>query len=325
MKFALGIPCAALLLGAMLTSATLAVEPETPRCSMWIDNCRGEPIRYEEVLDDLATANVIYLGERHTIPRHHTLQTQIVRDLASRNIPLVLGLEMMEKPNQKWLDQYSRGEIDFETLAKETQWNQRWKNYEQYKDVLEAARAVGAPILALNARAETIRSVAKSGGLDKLDPQLRKELPEEVQLDDSVYRQVLEPQMMSHMAASPERLHPMLEAQMCRDEMFAATLCDFLKTEAGNGRTAIVLCGAGHVSQGLGTPARVQRRMPELTERIVIFSASGDVKLSKKELAMVRPVHVPREKLRQVNLRVADYLHVTQLKNQEENPSSQEE
>ena len=135
-------------------STTGAGEPDTSRCSMWIDDCRGEPVRYETVLEDLATADVIYLGERHTVERHHDLQAKIVRDLAGKGIPLVLGIEMMEKPNQPALDKYSAGEIDFDTLAKETHWDTRWSNYEQYRSVLEAAKAAGAPIVALNAKAE---------------------------------------------------------------------------------------------------------------------------------------------------------------------------
>ncbi len=35
---------------------------------IWIDVYQGEPIRYEELLKDLAMANVIYLGECHTTP-----------------------------------------------------------------------------------------------------------------------------------------------------------------------------------------------------------------------------------------------------------------
>lgn len=304
----------AVVLLMALTACATAAEVDSDRCSMWIDDCEGEPVRYERVLDDLATARVVYLGERHTIERHHALQAKILRDLSAKGLPLVLGIEMMEQPNQPALDRFNRGEIGFDALAEETGWAKRWRNFEQYKVVLEAAKEAGAPVVALNARAETIRAVARSGGLEGLDPQTRAELPEEIQLDDPVYRKTLEAPMQAHMAATPERLRPMIEAQIARDEAMADALCRFLKSNQGKGRTAVVVCGAGHVSQGLGTPARVRRRMPELTERIVIFSASGDVKLSKEELATVRPVHLPRKEVRSVNLRVADYLHVTSLR-----------
>ena len=36
---------------------------------IWIDVYQGEPLRYEKLLEDLATAAVVYLGEFHTVQR----------------------------------------------------------------------------------------------------------------------------------------------------------------------------------------------------------------------------------------------------------------
>ena len=81
---------------------------------IWIDVYQGEPLRYEQLLKDLATADVIYLGEFHTVQRHHEIQTQVLADLAQRGVSLALGLEQMETSQQPQLDRYNRGEIDFE-------------------------------------------------------------------------------------------------------------------------------------------------------------------------------------------------------------------
>ena len=64
---------------------------ENGRCSLWIDVYQGEPLAYEDVLDDLNTVRVIYLGEYHTIKRHHEIQERILTDLAQRGKPLVPG------------------------------------------------------------------------------------------------------------------------------------------------------------------------------------------------------------------------------------------
>jgi uncharacterized iron-regulated protein len=300
---------------ATFLSSGFAAEPETKpqpkRFSLWVDLCTGEPCSYERVVGDLATANVIYLGERHAVSRHHNLQARIVQDLAAKKIPLVLGLEMMEKHYQPILDQYNQGEIDFEQLAEKTDWKHHWNNYQDYKEAIEAAHKAGAPILALNARAETIRSVARKGGLDKIDEEARKELPAGIQLDDPVYKQMIRPLIMGHIAVNPDLLEPIFAAQICRDETMAATLCDFLKTPEGKNRTAVVLCGNIHAACGLGIPARVHRRLPAIKDRIVSFSESGDVKLTPPQIASRRPVHTTREEARKVNLRLADYLHVT--------------
>ena len=94
----------------------------------------------------------------------------------------------------------------------------------------------------------------------------------------------------------------------------AATLADYLKSEAGTGRTAVVLCGTGHVAYGFGTAARVRRRMPDSVERIVVMSQSGDVELSDAELAASREIEITHEQLRQIGRPIADYLYVAEPK-----------
>jgi uncharacterized iron-regulated protein len=306
------VPAVVLLL---VCAASAGAEENDPkeRFSIWIDARAGEPVPYDEVLDDLATARVIYLGERHTLERHHAIQTRIVRDLAERGLPLLLGLEQMESPYQKTLDRYCRREIDFDRLAKETDWGRRWAGYGQYREILETAREAGIPVLALNARAEVIRQVARGGGLARLDAPTRAELPSNVWLDDPAYEYVLKLMMPVHMAATPERLRPMIEAQMCRDAAMAASLCRALEAEPWRDHKAIVLCGAGHVSYGFGTPERVRRRMPEIKDRIVLLSASRDVKLTERQKAMSRPIQITHDQLRQISRPVADYLHITSL------------
>jgi uncharacterized iron-regulated protein len=293
---------------------------ENDRRSLWIDVCRGEPLGYEEVLDDLAGAGVVYLGEFHTLPEHHAMQQRILTDLAKRGKPLVLGMEQLESVQQPAIDRYNRGEINFEQLAAAVKWPQSWGNYQQYKPVVEAARKYKIPVLALNARAATIHQVRVAGGIGRLDAKLRGELPNEMQSDDPPYAKLLNLQLMVHMAASANMLRPWVEAQIARDETMAAALCAFLKSEAGRRRSAVVLCGNGHIVYGLGTPARVRRRMPQIKDRIVLMSASGEVKLGPQEVKAARPVEVTHEQLRQIDRPIGDYLRVASPKENEPKP-----
>jgi len=295
-------------------AAAVGAEEKDQRGSLWIDLYRGEPLSYGQVIDDLAGVRVIYLGESHRLQRHHDIQLQIFTDLAKRDVPLVLALEQLESYQQPILDKYNQGKITYEQLVKETKWEQRWGNYKQYRPLVEAARKAGAPILALNARSTTIRQVARGGGVEKLDAKLRKELPAEIDLKDPLYLKLLHMYMRVHMAATAERLRPMIEAQIARDEAMAAALSSFLKSEQGRKRTAIVICGAGHAVYGLGTPQRVRRRMPEAKDRIILFSESGDVVLTKEEKAQAREITITHEQLRQLDRPVGDYLHATGLK-----------
>jgi uncharacterized iron-regulated protein len=299
-------------------SAPAGERTDAERTSLWIDVYHGEPVRYQEVLDDLATAQAIYLGERHTLQRHHEMQTKILTDLAQKGVLLAVGLEQMESSQQSHLDRYNRGEIDFEQLATATAWSKRWSNYQQYRPILEAARKWKAPIVALNAKSETIRQVVRSGGIDHLAPETRKELPAKVQVQDPPYEKLLSLQMKVHVSATSQTLRPMIEAQIARDEALADALATFLESEQGRGRKVLVLCGAGHVAYGLGLPTRVRRRLPDIKDRIVLFSESGEVQLSPQEKAQAREIEITHEQLRDLCQPIADYLWVKPL---EEKPA----
>lgn len=291
--------------------------PGGDRCALWVDVYRGEPVGYAEMVGELAQAKVIYLGERHTVDRHHTLQEKIVADLVAADVPLVLGVEMLEWDRQPAVDRYNRGEISFEELAAETDWEERWSNYADYRGVIEAARAAGAPLVALNARAETVREVARKT-LGKIDEQTRAELPADMLLDDPMYEQHLAQVMMVHAMKSKEMMRGMFEAQVTRDETMAARLVTFLQSAAGRGRTAVVLLGAGHCAHGMGVPTRVARRMGDVRQRIVVMSESGDVELSPMMQKMAREITITHEQLRMLDVPIADYLHVVSLAEEEE-------
>ncbi len=297
----------------MLVTSPVFAEPsaERGRSSMWIDPYRGEPMPHQAVIDDLASVRVVYLGERHRVVRHHVMQAQIIADLAAKGRRLVVGLEQLEAVWQPALDRFQAGELDFQQLAETTKWGARWPNYEQYRPVLEAARKAKAPLVALNAQAETIRQVARGGGVTQLAPDLREQLPRDMVLDDEPYAKLLSTYMHVHLAATPERLRPMVEAQIARDEHMADVLTQFLLSPEGKDRMAVVICGVGHVSYGLGMPARVRRRLDDVQDRVVVFSESGDVRLSDAERAVSRPITITHEQLRAMGRPIGDYLHVT--------------
>lgn len=282
------------------------------RAVMWVDASRGEPMDFADVVDDLATARVIYLGEIHTIPRHHQLQTEILNSLASHGVKLVLAMEQFEYFTQPALDRYNAGTIDLDGLIRESKLEERWSDHAGYHGLLAAARAQGIPVLALNARAETIRAVVRGGGLTKLPAEGRKELPASIVTDDPLYERLLKKTLGVHMALSPAMLQPAFEAQVARDETMASRLAEFLNSNEGRGRSALVICGRGHCEFGFGIPARVARRIPDISQRIVLFSNSGDLQLSEEEQKQARDIEVSHAFLQGLGRPVADYLQVAE-------------
>jgi uncharacterized iron-regulated protein len=273
------------------------------------------PTSFTDVLDDLHQVRVIYLGEGHTLERHHRIQADVVNGLAERGDTLVLGLEMLETYMQPEVDRYWKGEIPFDTLAARINWSKRWGNYAQYREPMEAARRRGFPILALNARREVVHQVGMQG-LDQLPAEDRTQLPTEIIFDQPMYEAQMNTVLQVHAKAMgmPGLLQTMYQAQVVRDETMANTLAEFLKSDAGRGRRAIVILGAGHCQQGMGTPSRVRRRIPGITDRIIVMSQSGDVELSEAEKKLASGVEITHAQLGHLQAPLADYLHIVSLR-----------
>lgn len=303
-----------LLSGIMIATLTgcATTSHVSDRCAVWVDVYTGEPTTFEQMMDDLAESDVIYLGERHTLDRHHDIQHRVVDALIARDKAVVLGMEMLEVDTQPVVDRYTDGELTFEQLADEIDWKKRWSNYEDYRSIVEAAHDAGAPVIALNARLEIVRSVARQG-MDDLSVEQRMELPASINLDDPAYEDHMKRVMMVHAMMPESMMRQMFEAQVTRDETMADAICRFLQSPAGEGRIAVVLCGSGHVSYGMGIPSRVQRRMPDVRDRIIVMSESGDVELSEMEKKMARQVTITHEDLREIDSPIADYLHVVDV------------
>lgn len=302
-----------LLAGLLLftgRTAALAADPH----EFWLDLAEGEELAEAHVIDDLATAGVVYVGEAHTIARHHALQLHLLQSLAARGLPLVLCLEQLEARMQPALDRYNKGEIDYDTLAREIDWAKKWKNYLDYRALCEFAHAHEIPLRALNAPAEVIRAISRGGGLAQLPVDQRAVLPPEIVLDDPAYERMMNLQLAVHLAMDPEKLRPVFEAQVARDETMAANI--FLGRHDGAGdkpRTAFVVIGGGHVRYGQGTAARVRRRDPGIVERIVLMTESGQLTLTAADKAASREISISHAAVRELGRAPGDYLNVLPL------------
>ncbi len=301
-----------LLLCALLLAIT---SPAITRGGdLWLDLIEGEETNEVAVLTDLATAGVIYVGEAHTIDRHHAIQLHLFQSLAARGVSLALCLEQLEARDQPALDRFNRGELSFDEFATEITWAKKWKNFADYRALCEFAQQNGIPVRALNAPSATIRAVSRGGGLDKLPADQRALLADEIVTDDPVYERLMNQTLAVHMAMDPAKLRPVFEAQVSRDETMAANIIAARHTDATNGlRTAFVIIGSGHVRYGLGTADRVRRREPGIAERIVLMTESGQLVLTESDKAASREITISHADLRTIGRPPGDYLLVLPL------------
>ncbi|MDX2243946.1 MAG: ChaN family lipoprotein [Leptolyngbyaceae cyanobacterium bins.302] len=235
-----------------------------------------------EVMQRLAQANVVYLAETHDRPQDHQTQLEILRSLHHRR-PLLIGMEMFQRPFQWALNQYLAGQMTEAELVRLTEYQRRWGyDWEMYAPILRFARENQVPVIALNTPSEVTRKVARVG-LDQLTLAERQWIPPKstVLAKPDAYRQRIrqiydEIHQGKGNSASFERF---FQAQVLWDETMAHQIEIVLQRSPQS--LVVVLAGQGHILYGDGIPDRVQRRtaarIPGLKQATVILNPSTDI------------------------------------------------
>ena len=138
----------------------------------------------------LGQARAVCVGEDHNNPHHHWFQLEVVKRVGktlATGDKLALGMEMIQRPFQGVLDDYAAKRIDSAALRSRIGWEDRWGyDYGFYGPTIDAAVAVGAHLIALNAPKELTKKVSHKG-LDALTLEDKAQVPE-LKLDDASHR-----------------------------------------------------------------------------------------------------------------------------------------
>jgi uncharacterized iron-regulated protein len=223
----------------------------------------AEPLNREAVFNQLAEAEVIYLGETHDSRRDHEAQLDIIQSLYRKNPHIAIALEMFQRPYQSILDRYLAGKLTEAEVRDQSQYDQRWGfPWDNYAPILRFAKEKNLPLIALNTPTEVTRKVARQG-LESLGPGEREWIPplSEINTQQSSYRQrLLKIYQDAHQhSGSADNFEHFFQAQVLWDETMAAGIAKRLKTHPKH--LVVVLAGQGHVIYGEGIPSRVARRM----------------------------------------------------------------
>ena len=221
----------------------------------------GDPITFAQLLYDLDTTRVIFIGESHDQIEHHQIQVRMIEDLGAKGKDVVIGMEMFEKSQQATLDRWSQGFLAEEEFLKEVHWDTTWgMDYELYKGILDAAKTHHLKILGLNVPRDLVRTVAENG-MQGLSPEDRKLLPE-MDLANRQHRAYITTIFKGHQKASAKDFENFYESQCLWDEGMAQSLSEFLTSPQSEGKTVLVFAGSGHIVFGFGIPNRLYRRAP---------------------------------------------------------------
>jgi len=155
----------------------------------------GESVDWAQIMDAVAGADVVVLGEEHDDAVGHAFQLAIVQDVLQRWPDSAVSMEMFDRTEQAVVDDYLADFIDIETFQERTA-NTRWlklsrqyaageldrKTFQKriarlgwpdwetnYQPIVDAAKTAGAPVIAANTPWLVYMSVARRDGFDRLD------------------------------------------------------------------------------------------------------------------------------------------------------------
>jgi len=102
----------------------------------------------------MANADVLFFGEDHSDSTGHYLEYTLFKKL-SEQYPgkIALSMEMFETDCQNVLDEYLSGFIREKNFITEAR---AWKNYKDYRPLIEFAKASHIPVVAANAPARYV-------------------------------------------------------------------------------------------------------------------------------------------------------------------------
>jgi uncharacterized iron-regulated protein len=234
---------------------------EHPDLGRIVDLRTGNQMSAKRLIDELAGAEQVLVGERHDNPDHHALQLWLLQALAQRRDQGSLLLEMLNPDQQERVAEVrasvERSEWPSD-LAAALEWQQGW-DWQLYSPVVEYALAQPLTVMSANLDRAEIMSIYRR------IPALTG-----AAAGKPVQEELLSQIRKSHCDMLPEaQLPAMLAVQQQRDRRMAEQL------EAAP-KPAMLWAGAFHVRRDIGAPLHLNGREDERSTRVLVLAEVGD-------------------------------------------------
>ena len=209
-------------------------------------------ISSEELMQQMARARHILIGEKHDNPDHQQLEVYLLKALNEQantdGKTLAVVLEMLDSSQQEKIDSIVKVlastehlELSAEQMRAKFEWPEQGWAWEDYADVIGWVLNNRVPLLAGNIDSEQMQSVYRNG----IDAEFTsaRALREELQqlLLDQVYQGHCE-------LMEKNSLAPMADIQLVKDAVMARSL-----TEADTDKS-VLIAGTGHTRNDSAIP-----------------------------------------------------------------------
>ena len=241
----------------------------------------GQRLSPRQLVERLAGAPRLLVGERHDNPDHHALQLWLLQALATRREQGSLLLEMFNPDQQDRVvavRQAIASDQGIADLPGALAWQQGW-DWTLYEPIVRHALAQPYPLLAANLDRPQLLQIYRQPpplqGARSTAPAVRSALQEQIRV--------------SHCGKLPDsQLPAMLAVQQQRDRHMAAALL-------AAPEPSLLLAGAYHVRRDLGVPLHLADLDAEASSLVLILADVGEP-LSAAEADFVWYTPAPPER-----------------------------
>ena len=243
----------------------------------------GQPADYDQMVSELAQADVVLFGEQHNDAISHWLELQVAKDLLKLKgaSQLVLGLEMFERDVQPLVAQYAAGTLADTAFERQAR---PWPNYPtDYRPLLRFARENHLAVIGTNAPRPFARTVAQRSlsALDQLpatDRALLAPLPLKVDYELPGYKNMAA--MFGGSAAhGGGGAQNIIQAQALKD----ATMAHSIQASHRPGQTLLHLNGSYHSDNHDGIVAYLRQYAPKLRVKTISVVTQEQLQTLNKE------------------------------------------
>ena len=116
-----------------------------------IDLKAGKAVSFDDLLDQLKSVALVFVGENHDNPEHHLIEIQILQGLMARYDVRAVAMEFFPRTTQGVIDEYMKGQMDEKTFLEKIEWSKIWGfPYYFYRPLFLQIREKNGALLALN-------------------------------------------------------------------------------------------------------------------------------------------------------------------------------
>jgi uncharacterized iron-regulated protein len=258
-----------MVLASLAGCARGPLHEKHPLQDVIVDAASGSVISRAHLIDEMAAAAVVYLGEKHDNTEHHRHQLWLLQSLVDNGQRPALGLEIFSVDQSALLMEYVAGkprhgstQTPEEQLRAGLGWGSSWdENWPHYGPLLRLAREHALAVFGIDLPTALRRRISR-GGIAGLTSVERAQVPEVGPATPSYRALMLENIKQSHCGHGSESyLARLFENWQARNETMARAIA--AAASGRDGAPVLVVVGSGHVRHGQGVIQRVRAHLPD--------------------------------------------------------------